>query len=636
MKNFSGLFLVTALLLNVQTMFAQVKSATTNEYEEFDDPTKALKLQSDKDAVNKVLEKGSWWRKSMANSKERMRWYDDARFGMFVHWGVYSLAGGEWEGKPVGGYAEQILRTKKIPQDVYRKELIDKFNPLKFNADEWMKAAKDAGMKYMIITAKHHDGFAMWPSDAYPYDIRLTPFKRDPMRELRDAAKKHGIKFGFYYSHANDWEHIDASGRDWDVSGKYVQALTKGTTDWNNYPQYISRLAKYVDEKAIPQLKELAKYNPDIFWFDTNQHLPISENLRILENLRQVAPDVVVNGRLVTFGEMNFGDYFNTTDKPAFFRPQNQSWEGLPTTNESYGYSKFDMRMKPASHFIGLLAGAASKGGNILMNIGPMGNGAIDERDKTILKGVGDWMKINGEAIYGTKASPLATQIWGETTKKGNTYYLLVKQWPKDGKLALGGYRGAIEKAYLLSDKAQKPLQTTQLNNQDLIITVPKKAPDTSYSVIVLKAKIQPQIDKQILLSAKNGTNTLQVFDADTIGQGFSYGGGKLHQQFVKNWKSKGQSLQWKTRLNEPAKFNITLSYNTASENESGKVFVIIANQKFPVAYQPTTSKQRVEMTLQVGTIQLPAGKHLIKLEGDSFAGKQFLQPLNITLKPID
>lgn len=244
-------------------------------------------------------------------------------------------------------------------------------------------------MRYFVITAKHHDGFAMYPSDAYPYDIRLSKFQKDPMEALSRAAKKYGIKFGFYYSHAFDWEHPDAPGNDWDYpTNPGGDKLVGGKNWWLERKDFLANAEKYVNEKSIPQIQELIrKYDPDILWFDTPQKLPLYLNIRILEAIRQADPQnkIVVNGRLARFGSNNIGDYRNTGDRSAFFFPTEGAWESIPTTNESYGYSVVDTVRKPVSFFVQLLPSATSKGGNILMNVGPMGNGPMgQERHRSV------------------------------------------------------------------------------------------------------------------------------------------------------------------------------------------------------------------------------------------------------------
>ena len=279
------------------------------------------------------------------------------------------------------------MRKEKISRKEYL-ELAHQFNPVQFNAEAWILMAKQAGMKYFIITAKHHDGFAMFDSKFSDFDLMdQSPFKTDPMAALAVVARKHGIKFGFYYSHAFDWEHPDAPGNDWEFNNPGGDKLLGGVNWYDNHPEWLAKATKYVDEKAIPQIKELiTKYHPDILWFDTPHKLPLSENIRILEAIREIDERVVVNGRLVRFGNSNFGDYRNTADRPAEFYPVAGDWEAIPTTNESYGYSKFDSSHKSISHFIRLIASAASRGGNLLMNIGPRGDGAFDNKDKIISK----------------------------------------------------------------------------------------------------------------------------------------------------------------------------------------------------------------------------------------------------------
>ena len=304
-------------------------------------------------------------------------------------------------------------------------------------------------MGYFIITAKHHDGFAMCDSKVSDYNIvKATPFGRDPMKELRAACRKYGVKFGFYYSHAFDWGEPNGPGNDWDYENPGGDNCTAGATggtparNWSPRPQVRGR-------KSIPQLLELIRnYDPDILWFDTPHKLPDAENLRIFKAVRAASPRVVINGRLVR----GRGDYLSSTDRPAEFSPIEGDWEGIPTTNESYGWSQNDLSHKPAAHFIQLLAKAAARGGNMLMNVGPMGDGRFDPKDVAILQGIGAWWKVNGESIRGTTRTPLPVQAWGESTRKGNTLYLHVFQWPSDGKLVVGGLKSDVKKAWLLAD----------------------------------------------------------------------------------------------------------------------------------------------------------------------------------------
>jgi alpha-L-fucosidase len=352
-----------------------------------------------------------WWRDARTNLDERLGWFRDARFGMFIHWGVYSGLGNEFEGRKGGGYAEHIQRVLKIPIPEYRAKVAGNFNPTNFNADEWVSLAKQAGMKYIVITAKHHDGFAMWPTKVNDYNLMdATPWKHDPMADLKTACDQYGLKFGFYYSQAFDWGNTNAPGNDWDCNNPGGDKLIGGKNWWETKPEFMASARKYVETKAIPQLRELIRlYHPAILWFDTAGKLPPSENLRIMQAVRAADPNVVISGRLVH----GWGDYDDTTDRPANFPPHDGDWEAIPTTDESYGWNKFDTSHKPPGHFIQLLAKASARGGNTLLNIGPMGDGNIDPKDVAILKGVADWWKVNGEeSIRGTTRTPLPVQTW--------------------------------------------------------------------------------------------------------------------------------------------------------------------------------------------------------------------------------
>lgn len=582
------------------------------------------------DAVN------GWWTASMKNHEQRIAWWREAKFGCFIHWGVYSTFGGEWNGKPFRGYAEHMMRSQKIPRAEYVTKVVSIFNPEKFDADAWVKLIKEAGMKYVIITAKHHDGFAMYPSSVSKYNIRdATPFKRDPMRELSDACKRNGIKFGFYYSHAFDWEDPNAPGNDWDYDNPAGdKGLHGGVTWFDQHPELLPKAQRYVDEKAIPQITELLKnYHPDILWFDTPSKLPLSENIRIMKAVRAVDQNVVINGRLARGLGHSFGDYKNTGDRAAEIVPTEGDWETIPTTNESYGYHKFDLSHKPVSHFIQLMAKAAARGGNVLMNIGPMGDGLIDQRDQDILRGIGKWLEVNGESLYASERTPLPVQSWGESSTKGKKIYLHVFDWPSDGKLVLGGLKNSIKSAYLLSDTRKKSLQTRRLNGSDLIIGVPRDAPDPADSVVVLEVEGAFQVNPVRLL-AKNQANQLRTFDAELHGSGLRFGDGKSFRAYVMDWKNQSDWIGWSTRLNESAEFEVTLKYTTASKENVGTFEVEIGDQKLRATVQPTPNENESRV-VSLGRVKVGPGNHLVSVKPIEIKGTELMRLFYVALTPL-
>jgi alpha-L-fucosidase len=596
-------FITAALLGASATGFAQFKG---------DDEGILMQQAASRDSIAISQAINGWWTASMKNHDARSAWWREAKFGCFIHLGVYSVPGGEWKGKKVGGYAEHLMRKEKIPRAEYAEQLIKTFNPVDFDAEEWVRLIKDAGMKYLVITAKHHDGVAMYPSAIRDYTIGQSAFKRDPMQELSAACKKYGIRFGFYYSHAFDWEHPDAPGNDWDYDNPGGDKNLYGGTNWyDHHPELVPKAVRYVNEKSIPQIKELLlKYHPDIIWFDTPHKLPLSENIRILQAIRETDPNVVVNGRLARSAAVSFGDYKNTADRPAEFYPVTGDWEAIPTTNESYGYSRYDNSHKPAPFFIRLIAKATARGGNLLMNIGPMGNGVIDPRDTAILHGIGHWLKTNGESIYGAGASPLPLQYWGEVTAKGNKLYLHVFNWPADGKLVLGGIQGKIKNAALLA--TGETLRFTRKNASDRIFNVPAKAPDTVNTVIVVETEGTVSGDEARLLSAKE-QNTLRAFDAELHGKGLGYGDGKAGKDYVQHWTKQTQWLSWKIRLNEPAVWQVRLKY-IKDKAVKGNSFTLKAGRQ---EIKGTLGEQET-----YGRLHLPAGTYVLELKAREMNGE--------------
>ena len=589
------------------------------------EPTNAV-APRDQAAIDDALH--GWWTDALKNRDDRLEWWRDARFGCFIHWGVYSELGGEYNGRKGGSYSEHIMRQLKIPRQEYLEKVVAPFDPVKFDANQWVQLIKGAGMRYVVITAKHHDGFAMYPSDVTKYNIRdATHFGRDPMKELSDACHANGIRFGFYYSHAFDWEHPDAPGNDWDYKNPGGDLKLLGAENWyNEHPEVLERVKHYVDEKAIPQLQELvAKYHPDIFWFDTPQKLPPSEQIRIVKAVRAADPNVVVNGRAARVDKYNFGDYLDTADNPAEVRDPGGDWEAIPTVNSSYGYNKWDNNYKTSEFCIRLLAKIAAKGGNMLLNIGPKGDGTIDENATHILQGIGKWMDVNAESIRGTQRTPLDRQAWGDSTVKGNTLYLHVFQWPSDGRLVIAGLQTEITNAYLLQDPSKHPLQAARLSGNDMVIHIPLEVPDKTDAVIVAQLAGEPKAVKGRLIQPDVAENQLLAFDAATQGK-FTFGDGKAARYYAAGFRKAGDALTWPIRTNDPGTYDVTVHYGTAKE---GKVQVKVGDQTLSGDVQPGGKGIQ---TATLGQIKLPAIE--AELQVNPISPDASLQIFDVTLTP--
>lgn len=584
----------------------------------------------------------------------RIGWWREARFGMFVHWGPSSVLGGIWRGKPYSGYAEHIQRMAKISMADYRREAVEKFNPTEFNADTWVSLAKAAGMGYFVITAKHHDGFAMYDSQVSAYNVvKATPFARDPMQELRAACRKHGIKFGFYYSHAFDWGDANAPGNDWEWQNPGGDRMLHGAEWWLKYPEFLSTARRYVDEKSIPQILELIRgYDPDILWFDTPTKLPAAENVRILAAVRQANPNIVVNSRIFSSAWTDLlplTDYRNTVDRPAEFPARDGDWEGIPTTNESYGYNQNDQSHKPPGFFIRLLAKAAARGGNTLLNIGPMGTGAVDPKDVAILQGIATWWTVNGESIRGTTRTPLPMPAWGESTRKGNIIYLHVFEWPRDGRLIVGGLMTEVRSARILGQPSTR-LSSNRLNDLDLVISgLPEHAPNADDTVIALETVATPQGDATRLLSTTIETDTLRSFDARLTGK-LQLGTGKRIDAWVNNWKRLDDAVIWPVRINERATFEVSLVYdapndtarNRLVEGDEGKELLLAgkgAGGRYTVQIGRETFRRAVRVGINVneplGRVTLEPGSFEFRVGADKIVGEELFRLRSLVLKPV-
>ncbi len=409
-----------------------------------------------------------------ANSKmndPKMQWWRDAKFGMFIHWGLYSVPAGKWGENT--NYGEWIMHSAKIPRTTY-SALTKEFNPTQFNAEEWVKLAKAAGQKYMVITSKHHDGFAMFGSKASTYNIvDATPFKRDVLKELAEACRKHGMKLGFYYSQAQDWFHPGGA--------------VSGNKDWDS--SHVGSMDKYIDEIALPQVKEILSNYGDvaILWWDTPMNMTKSMTQKLADVAKQY-PQLITNNRL---GAGMGGDL----ETPEQFIPATgfpgRNWEVCMTMNGHWGFNAWDDRWKTTKELTRKLVDIVSKGGNFLLNVGPNAYGVIPVVCQQNLLEIGEWLKLNGESIYGTTSSPFPFLSWGRATRKGQVIYLHVFDWPSNGQLVVP-LGNKINRAYLLEDKNKNlKIVASKSSNQ---LQLPGYAPDKMSSVIAIEFEGEPQV----------------------------------------------------------------------------------------------------------------------------------------------
>lgn len=426
---------------------------------------------------------------------EKMKWWREARFGMFIHWGDYAVLAGNYKGYQVGHGGEWIMNRAKIPVAEYQ-QYAKQFNPTKYNADAWVKMAKDAGMKYIVITAKHHDGFALFKTNASKWNmVDATPYGKDLLKPLAEACRKYGIKLGFYYSQAQDWNNpggavarkVATEGWPNPDSAK-IDAYTQEHSGHWDPAQTTATMADYIDKVAVPQVKELLTNYGDVavVWWDTPTGMT-DEFAKKLQDQLALQPNVITNDRLK---RPNFaGDYKTPEQKiPKPEELDGRDWETCMTMNGTWGYKSYDNKWKSTETLVRNLIDIASKGGNYLLNVGPTAEGEFPQGSIDGLKGIGNWMKVNSEAIYATKASPFGILPWGRCTKKeqnGKTIlYFSVFEWPKDGKLTIPGLKNNITSAKLLADGTSLKSSVTEAGT---VIDVPAAPLDKIATVIKIE-----------------------------------------------------------------------------------------------------------------------------------------------------
>ncbi len=406
--------------------------------------------------------------RSEIDTDERMEWWREAKFGLFIHWGVYAVPAGEYGEKT--SYGEWIMHQAQISSKEY-KAYASQFNPTKYDPAAWVQVAKNAGMKYIVITSKHHDGFALYDSKVTDWDVvDATPYGKDLLGPLVEEAHEAGLKMGFYYSQAQDWNHPGGAKARYEEGDGWDEAH-KGDFD------------TYLENIALPQAKEiLSQYPLDILWWDTPTWMNEERTVPFVEAL-EVRPWIITNNRLGIDGD---------TKTPEQFVPvtgHEGDWETCMTMNGHWGYNAYDDNWKSSEDLIHKLIDICSKGGNFLLNVGPTAEGEFPQPCLDRLQDMGAWLQVNGDAIYGTTAGPFTYLSWGAATRKGDLLYLHVTDWPENRKLHVPLTSKVLGASLLVSP--EKALEITT-EAERIIIELPDQAPDAVASVVILKLAEEP------------------------------------------------------------------------------------------------------------------------------------------------
>ncbi len=548
--------------------------------------------------------------------------FDEGNYGMFIHWGLFSNLAGVWDNKTYYGIGEWIMnpRMAGIPVEDYKKVAND-FNPTGFDAKAIAQLAKDAGMKYIIITSKHHEGFAMFDSKASDFNIvKATPFGRDPMHELSDACHELGLGFGFYYSHNQDWT---APGG---TRGPKVDENGKEAT-----------FEDYFYNKCKPQVKEIcSNYGQiDFVWFDTPGDMEEKYVVELADLVKELQPNAMMCSR-VGYG---LGDYASVGDMEVPTKKIKGLWETADTNNDSWSYAWYDNNFKSPKVVLGRVIETVARGGTYLFNVGPNQMGVIPEIGAKFLRESGDWLKKYSQVVYKANPSPWSYKLpWGDVTTKDNSMFLAVSEWPTDGKLYLPGLKTKIKSAYIINPNGRnKKVKFNQSDDTDWVsFNVPYKAPDDLISVIEVK------FDKEDTISVED--NSLGIYpNTDTIlitefGEAKNatqsnkrwmekFGEWK-HADQVSNWKENG-TITWNIDVKEAGYYYLDLSY----AGKKRLVWKTVTDEGVALQNQQAATEKYIFYSMGILEFKTP-GLHTITtslVEGD----KKTSSLKSLKLRPI-
>jgi alpha-L-fucosidase len=576
------------------------------------------------------------------STAERGEWFSQDKYSLFIHWGLYSIPAGEWQGKTYYGISEWLMsgRMAGIEKQDYQ-QLASQFNPTAFDAKAWVQLAVDAGMKNIVITAKHHEGFAMYNSKQSQYDIMdATPFGRDPLKELADACKEAGIGLGFYYSQYQDWYEQGSADIPWSSSKQK-----------NDFSAYFAT-------KVIPQVKELLTEYGDIatVWFDTPGNMSKKHSMKLVDLVRELQPKALINSRIGN----GVGDFSTLGDHSISQINHPGLWETIDTTNDSWAYAGYDKNWKSGTEIAHRLITTVARGGNYMLNVGPDGNGVIPRIAADNLRKTGEWLKDYGHTIYGATASPWGrAQVWGDITVKDNILYLHVFDWPADGQLNLSGLTTDIISARVLN--SEQPSFFTELVNGDQGLvsfdkqvngwtkfTLPAQKPQALVAVIAVELKGKaivdstPGIDPSLTSTLNSAFASCQGCQSKELRWMQKFGEWKYADNLM-NWQADGKGT-WQVDVAQAGQYLLDVEYSADDVVDFSEWFFIFSDDQLVMQALDTGERKASARQFKgrallryrkevLGVVDLKAGKQTITVQpkGKVVGGGIKLKAIHLT-----